>query len=106
MTGVIVHVVLATFHAEVSEAKREQLQKQQASLGAACGGEAAGILHWTSAWNLDQRKNYHLVEFSVFADEAAFQRFKAHPAHRAFAEEMRGAANWVIGDVAADLPFG
>jgi hypothetical protein len=106
MTGVLVHVVLATFHPHVSEVERARLQLQQASLGAACGGEVAGILHWTSGWNLDQRKNYHLVEFSVFADEDAFQRFKAHPAHRAFADEMRLAADWVIGDVAADLPFG
>ena len=106
MPDVLVHVVLATFHSHVPEQERARLQQQQADLGAACGGATAGILHWTSGWNLDQRKNYHLVEFSVFADEAAFQRFKAHPAHRAFAEEMRQAADWVVGDIAADLPFG
>ena len=106
MASVIVHVVLATFHPDVPEEERARLQWLQAGLGAACGGEAAGILHWTSGWNLDQRKNYHLVELSMFADDDAFQRFKAHPAHRAFADEMRQAASWVIGDIAADLPFG
>ena len=98
-----VHVVIAAFRPDTPEALRQALQQEQADLGAACGGEAAGILHWTAGPNLDQRKGYHLVEFSVFADEAAFRRFQQHPAHVAFAAKMREAADWVIGNIEARL---
>jgi len=94
-------VVISAFRPDTPGATRLALQQEQAELGETCGGAAAGILHWTAGPNLDQRKGYHLVEFSVFADEAAFQRFKQHPAHVAFANKMREAADWVIGDIQA-----
>jgi hypothetical protein len=106
VSAVFVHVVLATFRPGTPQEVRAEIQRKQAELGEACGGKAAGILHWTSGWNLDQRKSWHLMEFAVFADEAAFRRFHAHPAHQAFGLEMRDVADWAVGDIEADLPFG
>ncbi len=106
MSAVFVHVVLTTFHPHVTEDVRARIRGRQAALGEACGGIGAGILHWTSGWNLDQRKNYHLMQFAVFEGEAAFRRYHAHPAHQEFALEMREVADWVVGDIAADLALG
>jgi len=105
MTTVFVHIVLTTFHSNATEQVRDELQQKQAALGEACGGRAAGILHWTSGWNLDQRKNYHLVILAVFEDEAAFRRYHAHSAHGKFALEMREVADWIVGDIEALSPF-
>ena len=104
MADVFVHVVLMTFHSNVSAEKREAMRTKQEGLGALCGGREAGILYWRSGWNLDQRKNYHLMEFGIFADADAFQRYRIHPAHMAFAQEMGELADWVVGNIDAVLP--
>ena len=106
MSAVFVHVVLSTIHPQVPPEVRAGIHQKQAVLGEACGGAAAGILHWTSGWNLDQRKNYHLMLFAVFEDEAAFRRYHAHPAHQAYGLDLREVADWVVGDVEADSALG
>jgi quinol monooxygenase YgiN len=46
----------------------------------------------------DTRKGIILFEFIDFADEAAFEAFKATPAHLAYASFIRNHADWIIGD--------
>ena len=104
MADILVHVVLTNFHPDVPQQTREAMRDKMAALGADCGGSGAGILYWRADWNLDQRKNYHLMEFGIFADEAALTRFRAHPAHVEFGTEMRRIAEWVAGDIKAVLP--
>lgn len=99
MSLVLAHVVLAKFRAETPQSIREVMRERMASLGEACGGPAAGILHWRADWNLDQRKGYHLMEFAIFADGDALQRFREHPDHLAFATAMSEVADWIVGDL-------
>ncbi len=68
-----------------------------------CGGKGSGILYWKSDWNLDQRKGYHLMEFALFESASAFNTFRAHPAHQSFAERLSEVADWVVGDLGADV---
>jgi hypothetical protein len=100
---VLVHVVLVSFKEHVSAERREDMRAKHQSLGERCGGKEAGVLCWRVDWNLDQRKNYHLMEFTIFADAAAFERFKTHPAHVELGAEMRDLADWVVGDLTATL---
>lgn len=104
MADVLVHVVLAMFYQHVPQETRESMREKVTALGTACGGRDAGILCWRAGWNLDQRKGYHLMQFSIFEDEAALQRFRAHPAHMKFVTEMSLIADWVVGDIKVDLP--
>jgi hypothetical protein len=104
MADILVHVVLTNFYPHVPQQTREAMREKMAALGTACGGSGAGILYWRADWNLDRRKNYHLMEFGIFADEAALECFRAHPAHVAFGNEMRRIADWVVGDIKAALP--
>jgi len=100
----LVHVVLVSFHDHVPPERREELRTKQNALGERCGGRDAGILAWRSDYNLDQRKNYHLMQFSVFRDRDAFERFRVHSAHTELGAEMRELADWVVGDLEADMP--
>jgi hypothetical protein len=63
-----------------------------------------GILFWQVDHNLDQRKAWHLVQFSVFRDEAAFERFRARPAHKQMNSISRETADWVVGDILSTVP--
>ncbi len=93
------HAVLVSFRDHVSEAQREQIVAQFERLGEACGGEKEGILFWQAGFNLDQRKNWQLVQFSIFRDNGALQRFRSHPAHAILSETLRQIADWSIGDI-------
>jgi hypothetical protein len=102
LTALLVHVVLISFRPDVGEDERQAIREELSRLSELCGGRAAGILYWRSDWNLDQRKGLHLMEFALFENRAAFERFHAHPAHRAFSERLSKRADWVVGDLGAD----
>jgi hypothetical protein len=100
----LVHVVLISFRDSASEAQRQAVFARHQGLGDRCGGVAAGILLWRVDWNLDQRKNWHLMELAVFRDEAALQRYRVHPAHVEMTAIFREIADWAVGDIEATLP--
>lgn len=95
----VVHVVLISFHDGVSAEARRQFLSHHQSLGTRCGGADAGIVYWQVSENLDQRKNWHAVQLSLFRDRAALTRFAAHPEHRKAGEALREIADWAVGDV-------
>lgn len=95
----VVHVVLISFRDEVPEETRRQFLARHQTLGTRCGGPAAGIVHWQVGENLDQRKNWHVVQLSVFQDREALRRFAAHPEHIKAGEELRHIADWAVGDL-------
>jgi hypothetical protein len=95
----LVHVVLISFRDGVPADARRRFLTHHQSLGARCGGQTAGITYWQVSENLDQRKNWHLVQFSVFRDREALSRFAEHPEHIEAGAELRDIADWVVGDV-------
>ncbi len=95
----LIHVVLVKFREEVPTERRWDAKAWMARLGAECGGEGAGIVDWKADWNLDRRKGYDLMSVAVFASQEAFERFRVHSAHRDFASEMSGIADWIVGDM-------
>lgn len=95
----VVHVVLISFHDALSADARHRFLTRHQSLGARCGGLAAGIVYWQVSENLDQRKNWHAVQLSIFRDLDALRRFSAHPEHVKAGEELRDIADWVVGDL-------
>ena len=95
--GALVHSVLVSFRDNASQEQRDQIVSQYRALGETCGGIKAGILFWQAGLNLDQRKNWHVVQFSIFRDNDALQRFRSHPAHAKLSEVMRPIGNWVVG---------
>jgi hypothetical protein len=99
LPGALVHTVLVSFHDHVGEAQRDEIVAEYQKLGEACGGEREGILFWQTGLNLDQRKNWHLVEFAIFRDNEALQRFRSHPAHVKLSEIMRSLGDWAVGDI-------
>jgi hypothetical protein len=103
MTDVLLHVVLVSFHEHVSQEVRAAKLAGYQSLGEACGGRAAGILLWRADWNLDQRKNFHLVEIGLFSNDDALQHFRTHPSHVAFGKDMSALADWVVGDISTKM---
>ena len=99
LPGTLAHAVLVSFREHASKEQREQIAAQYQTLGEVCGGEEAGILFWQAGLNLDQRKNWHIVQFSIFRDSDALQQFRAHPAHTRLTEIMRAIADWAVGDI-------
>jgi hypothetical protein len=97
--GALAHTVLVRFRDHVGETQRQEIASQYETLGEACGGEQAGILLWRAGLNLDQRKNWHIVQFSIFRDTDALQRFRSHPAHATLSELMQPLADWAVGDI-------
>jgi hypothetical protein len=97
--GALVHTVLVSFHKHVSEAQREKMIAEYQQLGEMCGGETEGILFWRAGLNLDQRKNWNMMEFAIFRDNKALQRFRFHPAHVKLGEMMRHLGDWAVGDI-------
>jgi Stress responsive A/B Barrel Domain len=93
------HSVLISFRDTAPEAARRDIYERYQTLGKDCGGKDAGILFWQVDWNLDQRKNVHLVEFAIFRDNAAFQAFRAHPKHREITDILFHIADWQVGDL-------
>jgi len=103
---VLAHVVLISFRDHATPEQRQQVFADYQELGEKCGGKDAGILIWQVDHNLDQRKHWHLVEFAVFRDDAAFQRFREHPAHTELTLVLREIADWAVGDILSNLPVG
>lgn len=99
ISKLLVHVVLISFHDEISADARRRFLTHHQSLGARCGGLAAGIAYWQVSENLDQRKNWHAVQLSIFRDREALRRFAEHPEHIKAGAELREIADWVVGDV-------
>jgi hypothetical protein len=102
MSDLLVHVVLIKFRPAALQHVRDELYEELRRLPELCGGKGSGIVYWKSDWNLDQRKDYHLMEFALFESQQAFNTFHAHPAHRSFAEKLSNVADWVVGDLGAD----
>ena len=100
---VLVHVVLISFRTEATQEQRQRIFDDYQVLGERCGGKDAGVLFWQVDHNLDQRKHWHLVEFAVFRDDDAFQRFREHPAHNELTEVLRKIADWAVGDILSTL---
>lgn len=97
--GAIVHSVLVSFRDNASKEQRDLLVAQYRTLGETCGGAGEGILFWQAGVNLDQRKAWHIVQFAIFRDNEALQRFRSHPAHAELAEIMRPIGDWAVGDL-------
>lgn len=74
---VLVHVVLISFRDYASSEQRDEALLRLQELAQRCGGSGAGILFWKVAFNLDQRKNWHLVEVALFRDNDALQQFRS-----------------------------
>jgi hypothetical protein len=99
LPGALVHTVLVSLRDHVTDVQREKIVAEYQQLGEKCGGEKEGILFWQAGLNLDQRKNWHIVEFAIFRDNEAFQRFRFHPAHAKLVEFMRCLGDWAVGDI-------
>ena len=100
------HVVGISFKPEISEEFRTAILDALKKLGDACGGKDEGILFFTVRDNLDQRKGIHTVEFIVFQDNKALQKFRAHPAHVDFAENfLSKGADWKVLDFFLPFPL-
>lgn len=97
--GAIVHSVLVSFRNHASKEQRDQLVSRYRTLGEMCGGAKEGVLFWQAGVNLDQRKNWHIVQFAIFRDNDALQHFRIHPAHAELSEIMRPIADWAVGDL-------
>ena len=93
------HVVLISFRPETPEKGRQEIYNRFQTLAQDCGGKKAGILFWRVDRNLDLRKNVHLVEISVFKDQAALQTFRKHPKHKELTDILSRMADWLVGDI-------
>ena len=98
----LVHVVLISFRPDTSAEQRQQVLLDYQGLGERCGGKDAGIMFWQVDRNLDQRKDWHLVELSAFRDDVALRRFREHPAHVQATSVLREIADWAVGDIHSD----
>jgi hypothetical protein len=96
----VTHVVLVSFSPQVAQATREGTLATLQQLGGKCGGRDAGILYWNAGWNLDQRKNHHLMLVAIFSSEDALLEYAGHPAHKEFTRTLSEIADWVTGDLA------
>lgn len=103
MKKLLWHDVLISFRDTASEDVRQEVYDRYQTLDRDCGGKEAGILFWNVSWNLDLRKNVHLVEVAVFRDDVALQAFRVHPKHNEITKILREVADWQVGD--CNLPF-
>ena len=87
------HVVLFRVHDETPDSDLEVAISSLRALG-----EEIDVNAWTIELSLDSRKGRVIVEDATFADAAAFQRFRAHPAHIAIADHMARISDWWVGD--------
>ena len=91
------HVVLFRIHDEISHSEVEEALSALRALG-----DEMDVTAWTVELSLDSRKGRIIVEDATFADDAAFQSFRTHPAHIAIADLMLRISDWWIGDYHAD----
>ena len=94
------HVVLISFKKDSTEAERQEVYDRYQTLDEDCGGKAAGILFWKVDHNLDLRKGVNLVEIAIFESDDALQKFRVHPTHKEFTENLLSKiADWQVGDI-------
>lgn len=93
------HVVLISFKPETSEAVKQKVYGLYQALAEDCGGKEAGILFWKVDWNMDLRKNIHLVEIAIFENSDALRAFQTHPKHKELADVVKEVADWKVGDI-------
>ncbi|MCC4266757.1 Dabb family protein [Microbacterium schleiferi] len=87
------HIVLFRVHDDASDAELEQAVSALRGLG-----DEAEAVSWNVEVSLDSRKGRVIVEDTTFADAAAFDRFRAHPAHIAIADQMARISDWWVGE--------
>lgn len=87
------HIVLFRVHDDVSDAELEQAVSALRGLG-----NEIKAVSWHIDLSLDSRKGRVIVEDATFADAAAFDRFRADPAHIAVADHMARISDWWVGD--------
>jgi hypothetical protein len=58
-----------------------------------------GLVSWTVARSLDERKGVVVVERAVFVDRDGFERFRDSEAHRAAGRYLAGCSDWLVGDL-------
>ncbi|QQG42884.1 MAG: Dabb family protein [Candidatus Giovannonibacteria bacterium] len=93
------HVVLISFKEYSTAVKRQEVYDRYQTLDQDCGGKEAGILFWKVDWNLDLRKNFHLVEIGIFESNEAFQAYRKHPKHVELTNILKNIADWRAGDI-------
>lgn len=103
-----VHTVHQTFHMHTPQETIRELLESFQNLNEACGGSEAGILFWKVGLNTyrskkssEQKpvKRVDMVQVAIFKSDAAFQRFRADPAHVALKEKLKMHADWEPGDL-------
>ena len=87
------HIVLFRVHDAVSNAELEQAVSALRALG-----DEIEAVSWNVEVSLDPRKGRVIIEDTTFPDAAAFDRFRAHPAHIAIADRMARISDWWVGD--------
>lgn len=87
------HVVLFRIH---DETPNRAVEDAVSALRALCDEIDADA--WVVELSLDSRKGRIIVEDATFADESAFQAFRAHPTHVAIAAQMARISDWWVGD--------
>ena len=87
------HVVLFRIHDEPSDTEVQDAVRALRTLG-----DEMDVTAWTVELSLDSRKGRIIVEDATFADDAAFQGFRTHPAHIAVADRMARISDWWVGD--------
>lgn len=91
------HVVLFRIHDETSDGEVEDAVSALRALG-----DEMDVTAWAVELSLDSRKGRIIVEDATFADDAAFQGSRTHPAHIAIADRMARVSDWWVGDYHAD----
>ena len=99
MEPTLLHIVFISFHPDASEEKRNEIYNLYQTLAEDCGGREAGILFFQVDWNMDSRKNVHLVEVAIFTDSGALQKFRNHPKHKELTNLVQKIADWQVGDI-------
>ncbi len=102
MKDVQVHIALIKFRNDVPEEQRAQILRLYSTIAEDCGGKDAGIRLFEVKQNLDDRKGWHLVEFSIFTGPEAVEAFRVHPKHRELTDILREIADWAVGDITSD----
>jgi hypothetical protein len=93
------HVVLFRVHDGVSDDRVTEAIQSLRSLEA-----LPGVIAWTVALSLDERKGRVIVEDATFADERSFGQFRVHADHAGVAGQMSSIADWWNGDFVIDSP--
>lgn len=103
--GAYAFIVSITFREEATTVDRQDIFDAYQRLPQLCGGTDAGFLDYTVNWNSDKRPGFngatrpHLGEFAVFADKAAADRYRAHPAHKAITDKLTLFADWQLVEI-------